>query len=292
MLIRLGYELEIQCPSPVEAFGLLDVHPDVAHRVVQTTGLQLSADVPHHFFTDTYGNRALRLTAPAGSLRLYQDIIIKDSGQPDAWDADLREVPMAELPDAVLVYLRASRYCESDLMMAEAWRLFGGIEPGWTRVRAIFDYVNDHLTFGYQFARSTRTAFEAWQEGKGVCRDFAHLAITFCRCMNIPARYANGFLGDIGVPRDPAPMDYNAWVEVWLDGGWVTLDARHNSARIGRVVVARGRDATDIPLIHTMGPHELTTFKVWAEELPPEQVDLPLASLGPAQSANGASAQP
>nr|WP_283258319.1 transglutaminase family protein [Pseudomonas sp. GX19020] len=150
--------------------------------------------------------------------------------------------------------------------MTQAWELFGNVAPGWSRVRAIFDYVNRHLTFGYEHARPTRTASEAWRERVGVCRDFAHLAITLCRCMNIPARYANGYLGDIGVAPNPAPMDFNAWCEVWLEDRWFTLDARHNEPRIGRVVIARGRDATDIPLIHSFGPHQLTKFRVWTEE--------------------------
>jgi transglutaminase-like putative cysteine protease len=171
-----------------------------------------------------------------------------------------------DLPDDVLGYLLGSRYCETDHLSDLAWKLFGRLPPGWARVQAIVDYVHNHLSFGYGYARATRTAAQAHEERVGVCRDFAHLAITLCRCMNIPARYVNGYLGDIGVPADPAPMDFSAWMEVFLDGKWYTFDPRHNVPRVGRVVIARGRDATDVPLLHSFGPHRLSLFKVWTYE--------------------------
>lgn len=177
-----------------------------------------------------------------------------------------RETPVDQLPDDILGYLLGSRYCETDHLSDKAWSLFGHLPAGWARVQAIVDYVHNRLSFGYGYARATRTAAQAHDERVGVCRDFAHLAITLCRCMNIPARYVNGYLGDIGVPADPAPMDFSAWMEVWLDGKWYTFDARHNKPRIGRVVIARGRDATDVPLLHTFGEHRLTFFKVWTYE--------------------------
>ncbi|RWR23053.1 transglutaminase family protein [Sinirhodobacter populi] len=266
MLVRLGYDIEITCDQPTEVIALLDPHPDLTGSIVRTSGLQLTPAVQHRTYTDLYGNLCLRLTAPSGATRLSRDSLVEVSGEPDPWEDTARECPVSGLPDEALGYLLASRYCETDLMMAQAWELFGNVAPGWNRVRAIFDYVNRHLTFGYEHARATRTASEAWQERVGVCRDFAHLAITLCRCMNIPARYANGYLGDIGVAPNSAPMDFNAWCEVWLEGRWFTLDARHNTPRIGRVVIARGRDATDIPLIHSFGPHQLTKFRVWTEE--------------------------
>ncbi len=174
---------------------------------------------------------------------------IRDTGAYDFIDTSLPEVPIAELPDDVLVYLLGSRYCETDHLSALAWKEFGTITPGWTRVQAIVDFVHRRLKFGYPHARATRTAAEAYQEQVGVCRDFAHLTIALCRCLNIPARYVNGYLGDIGVPKDPAPMDFSAWCEVYLGGRWCTFDARHNKPRIGRIVVAHGRDATDVPLL-------------------------------------------
>lgn len=267
MLIRLGYDLEINCQQPVELVALLDPHPEVQHQTRWQSNLILEPAVPGHVFTDTHGNLALRLTAPVGAFRMSRDWVLQNDGTPDLWDTALRETPVPALPDEVLIYLRASRYCETDLLMDRAWALFGHASPGWDRLRAIFDYVNSHLAFSYDYAKATRTAAQALDEGQGVCRDFAHLAITLCRCMNMPARYVNGYLGDIGVPPDPAPMDFNAWCEVWLDGRWHTFDARHNAPRIGRVVVARGRDATDVPLIHTYGRHDLRKFKVWTEEV-------------------------
>nr|WP_092903583.1 transglutaminase family protein [Rhodobacter sp. 24-YEA-8] len=266
MLIRLGYEIEITCGQPTEVIALLDPHPDLAGNMVRSSGVQIEPSVPNRTYIDPYGNSCLRLTAPAGAMRLSRDSLVEVEGRPDQWDETAQECSVSDLPDEALGYLLASRYCETDLMMAQAWELFGNVAPGWTRVRAIFDYVNSHLTFGYEHARATRTAAEAWRERVGVCRDFAHLAITLCRCMNIPARYANGYLGDIGVAPNPAPMDFNAWCEIWLEDRWFTLDARHNEPRIGRVVIARGRDATDIPLIHSFGPHQLTMFRVWTDE--------------------------
>jgi transglutaminase-like putative cysteine protease len=207
---------------------------------------------------------------PPGDITLRLDGTILDSGKPDEVAPNAREVPVEMLPHYLLGFLLGSRYCETDRLGQVAWDLFGGVKPGWTRVQAVCDYVHNHLTFGYPHARPTRTALEAYQEKKGVCRDFAHLMIALCRCLNIPARYVNGYLGDIGVPKDPAPMDFSAWTEVFLDNRWYTFDARHNKPRIGRIVVARGRDATDVPLINTFGPHILTTFKVWADEQVPQ----------------------
>jgi transglutaminase-like putative cysteine protease len=184
----------------------------------------------------------------------------------DAVAPDAAEIPVADLPDETLLYLVGSRYVETDKLSQIAWDHFGRSAPGWARVQAICDFVNGHIEFGYETARSTRTAYEAYVERVGVCRDFAHLAVAFCRCMNIPARYANGYLGDIGVPPDPAPMDFNAWFEVFLGGKWHTFDARHNMPRIGRILIARGRDAADIPLVNSFGPHALKAFSVVTEE--------------------------
>ncbi len=266
MHIRLGYEIGISCDHPTEVIALLDIHPEMAGRVVSTTGLRLTPGIPWRSYEDSHGNSCLRMTVPPGGVTLLRDSVIADDGRPDLWDATAQETPVGELPDDLLRYLLASRYCETDLLMETAWGLFGGVPAGWTRLRAIFDHVHERLTFGYGHARATRTAAQAYDERRGVCRDFAHLAVAFCRCMNIPARYVNGYLGDIGVPADPAPMDFNAWCEVWIGGRWVTLDARHNTPRIGRIVVARGRDAADVPLIHSFGPHRLTRFHIWTHE--------------------------
>ncbi|MER8369049.1 transglutaminase family protein [Mesorhizobium sp. M1348] len=266
MLIRLGYEIAIECAAATPVVSLLEIHRDRQADIKRQTRVLTSPSVPTRVYHDLFGNSCRRFTAPAGSFRILYDAVVEDSGEPDEVNTLAREVPVAELPDEVLGYLLGSRYCETDHLGDLAWQLFGQRPPGWARVQAIVDYVHNRLSFGYGYARSTRTAAQAHEERVGVCRDFAHLAITLCRCMNIPARYVNGYLGDIGVPADPAPMDFSAWVEVFLEGRWYTFDPRHNVPRIGRVVIARGRDATDVPLLHSFGPHRLSLFKVWTHE--------------------------
>ena len=267
MLIRYGYELTFTCPQATTMICLLDAHRERSQELRYEIPPTTIPAIPTRTYLDTFGNTVQRFIAPPGDLTITSDAVIKDSGLPDPIDLDAKEVPIEQLPDETLVFLLGSRYCETDRLADIAWRHFGSSPRGWQRVQAICDFVCDHLTFGYEYARATRTAFEAYEERIGVCRDFAHLAVAFCRCMNIPARYANGFLGDIGVPPDPAPMDYNAWFEVFLDGRWFTFDARHNTPRIGRITVARGRDATDIPLVTSFGGHTLKAFRVWTDEV-------------------------
>ncbi|QPC90267.1 transglutaminase family protein [Mesorhizobium sp. INR15] len=266
MLIRLGYEIAIECTEATPVISLLDIHKDRQADIKRQTRVLTSPSVPATVYHDLHGNACRRFTAPAGGFRILYDAVIEDSGETDAVNTLAREVPVADLPDEVLGYLLGSRYCETDHLSGLAWQLFGHLPSGWARVQAIVDYVHNRLSFGYGYARPTRTAAQAHEERVGVCRDFAHLAITLCRCMNIPARYVNGYLGDIAVPVDPAPMDFSAWMEVFLDGKWYTFDARHNTPRVGRVVIARGRDATDVPLLHSFGPHRLSLFKVWTYE--------------------------
>jgi transglutaminase-like putative cysteine protease len=269
MFIRYGYELTFNCAEPALMVCLLDAHRDQAQNIRYETPFETTPAISTETYLDSFGNHVRRFIAPAGDLTIRRDAIIEDSGQPDPVKLDAEEIAVERLPNDTLVFTLGSRYCETDKLCDVAWQLFGSTVRGWRRVQAICDFVCNHLTFGYQYARATRTAYEAYQERVGVCRDFAHLAVAFCRCMNIPARYANGFLGDIGVPPDPAPMDYNAWFEVFLDKRWFTFDARHNMPRIGRITVARGRDATDIPLATSFGPHTLKTFRVWTEEVGP-----------------------
>ena len=266
MLIRLGYEIVIECRERTPIISLLEIHPDRQPDIKRQTRVLTSPDVPTSVYQDRYGNACRRFVAPKGTFRILYDAVVEDSGQPDDVNMLAKDTPVEDLPDDVLGYLLGSRYCETDHLSELAWTLFGQMPPGWARVQAIVDYVHNRLSFGYGYARSTRTAAQAHEEQVGVCRDFAHLAITLLRCMNIPARYVNGYLGDIGVPADPAPMDFSAWVEVYLDGKWYTFDPRHNTPRIGRVVLARGRDATDVPLLHSFGPHQLDLFKVWTYE--------------------------
>jgi len=266
MLIRYGYEITLTCPRPTALVCMMSVHEDHASdmRVPETTFT--SPDVPMSTYRDLFGNRCRRLAAPAGDLMIWGDATIEDDGKLDRVALDARETPVSELPDDCLTYLMGSRYCETDRLSQIAWDTFGSVPPGWGRVQAICDFVHDHLRFDYMQASATRSAYEAYHERVGVCRDFAHLALTFCRCLNIPARYVNGHLGDIGVPVVD-PMDFSAWIEVFLDGAWRTFDPRNNIPRIGRIVIARGRDAVDVPLINSFGPHVLKSFRVWTYEV-------------------------
>lgn len=266
MLIRLGYEIAIRCDEPTPVVTLLEIHDDRQKDIRRQTPVQTTPEIGTQLYRDVYGNACRRFVAPAGGVKLVYDAVIESGEEPDAVDGGVTATPVEDLPHDVLGYLLGSRYCETDHLMNLSWQLFGHVPPGWGRVQAIMDYVHNRLSFGYGYARATRTAAQAHDERVGVCRDFAHLAVTLCRCMNIPARYVNGYLGDIGVPPDPAPMDFSAWVEVYLGDRWHTFDPRHNTQRIGRVVIARGRDATDVPLLHSFGPHALSTFKVWTYE--------------------------
>ena len=214
-----------------------------------------------------FGNVCTRVMAPPGVVEFKADFEIYDSGKPDEVVPNARQHPIEELPDDALVFLLGSRYCDTQSLSDFAWRTFGASKPGWARVQAICDFVHNHIKFGYPYARDDRTASDAHRERVGVCRDFAHLAITLCRCMNIPARYCTGYLGDIGVPPDTAPMDFSAWFEVFLDGRWLTFDARHNRPRIGRILIAYGRDAADVAISTSFGSSKLTRFKVVTEEL-------------------------
>ncbi|MDE2578677.1 MAG: transglutaminase family protein [Hyphomicrobiales bacterium] len=266
MLINCGYEITFECPAPTPMICQVDPHPSRLQSLRAQTPFAIDPPAPSHLYRDMFGNHCRRFVAAAGVSTIAHRFIVEDSGQPDAQEADAAEIPVADLPDETLVYLVGSRYCETDRLSQIAWDLFGKVEPGWPRVQAICDFVHNHIRFGYENARATRTALEAYEERVGVCRDFAHLAVALCRCMNIPARYCNGYLGDIGVPYDPTPMDFNAWFEVYLGGQWLTFDARHNMARIGRVLIARGRDAADIPIMNSFGPHALKNFVVYTSE--------------------------
>jgi len=267
MLITYGFDITITVPQVTPIITLLDVHDSRRSDLRAEAPFVTRPDVPVKVYRDLFGNICRRMVAPKGTFGFMINGTIRDSGVPDPVDESLPEVPISKLPDDVLVYLLGSRYCETDHLSDMAWKRFGTLPPGWKRVQAIVDFVHDRLSFSYQHARATRTAAEAYEERIGVCRDFAHLTIALCRCLNIPARYVNGYLGDIGVPKDPAPMDFSAWCEVYLGGRWCTFDARHNTPRIGRIVIARGRDATDVSLIHTFGQHMLNSFKVWTDEV-------------------------
>jgi transglutaminase-like putative cysteine protease len=267
MLIRLGYDIRFDIPSPTAIVALLNIHPSRVDDLREPDEVRTSPELRTTSYVDCFGNRCCRLLAPQGAIQLWNSTLIEDSGLPDAQNPEAKETPVDSLPDSTLQFLLASRYCEVDLLSSIALEFFGNIEPGWTRVQAICDWVHEKITFGYNFARPTKTAAEVFVERTGVCRDFQHLAITFCRCLHIPARYATGYLGDIGVPPAPFPMDFSAWFEVYLDNRWWAFDARHNQPRIGRVLMATGRDAADVALTTSFGKTNLTKFEVIADEV-------------------------
>lgn len=267
MQIRFGYEIIYQCPQPTPMILTLHSHYSRASDLIRPDMLCVDPPVPITMYRDGFGNWCSRIVAPAGRIRLTADGLIRDHGLAEPVLLNAQQLPVEQLPQETLVFLLASRYCETDLLMETAWQLFGQTPPGWARVQAICDYVNRHITFGYQFARSTKTAWQAWNERQGVCRDYAHLAITFCRCLNIPARYCTAYLGDIGVPPVDAPMDFAGSMEVFLGGAWHPFDPRNNQPRIGRILIARGRDAADVAITTTYGPHTLESFRVWTDEV-------------------------
>jgi transglutaminase-like putative cysteine protease len=249
----------------------LNIHHTRAADLVRADNLLTDPWLPVTLYRDGFGNWCTRLVAPPGRLRVSADAIVNDHGLAEPVVSNAWQHPVELLPEETLVYLLASRYCDTENLSAVAWNLFGNSVPGWLRVQAICDFVHQHIEFGYQFARPTRTASEAFYEQRGVCRDYAHLAIALCRCMNIPARYCTGYLGDIGVPPMAAPMDFAGWFEAYIGDAWYTFDARNNAPRVGRVLIARGRDAADVAISMTFGPNLLEGFRVWADELQPLQ---------------------
>ena len=263
--IRIGYELVYTFPQPTPLIAVLGAHDTRAGDTIVSDQLATDPAVPIQRYRDDFGNWCSRLVAPAGEIRLYGDGVVRDSGMPDPVEPGAIQHAVEDLPPEVLAFLLGSRYCETDRLSDEAWRLFGQTAPGWARVQAICDFVHQQIAFGYQHARPTKSALDAYNERLGVCRDYAHLAITFCRCLNIPARYCTGYLGDIGIPPVDLPMDFSGWFEAYLGGRWYTFDPRHNTPRIGRVPIAYGRDAADVPITYTFGPNLLQSFKVWTD---------------------------
>jgi transglutaminase-like putative cysteine protease len=267
MQIRVGYEFIYNCPQPTPMILALSIHYSLASRIVRPDHLITSPAVPVTAYRDGFGNWCSRIVAPAGRIKVTTDALVNDSGEPDVVALSAQQIPVEYLPEEALVFLLGSRYCETDQMSDITWQLFGNGPTGWARVQAICDFVHKHIVFGYEHARRTRTAWETYNERRGVCRDYAHLAITFCRCMNIPARYCTGYLGDIGLPPPYAPMDFAAWFEAYLGDRWYAFDPRNNQPRIGRILIARGRDACDVALASTFGPNTVENFKVWTDEV-------------------------
>jgi transglutaminase-like putative cysteine protease len=259
MKIRIGYELSYVCPRPTPVILMLNVHYTRVPDLITPDYVLTRPALPMSGYRDLYGNWCTRLVLPAGETRIFSESTVNDTGNPDLIAADAPATAIEALPDDVLPFLLGSRYCETDVLLPAAWERFGTGPTGWAKVQAICDFVHGHVRFGYEHARPTKTALDTYREKQGVCRDFAHLAVALCRCMNIPARYCTGYLGDIGVPVSPEPMDFSGWFEAYLGGRWYTFDARHNTPRIGRILIARGRDAADVAIT--------TSFRVTTDEV-------------------------
>jgi transglutaminase-like putative cysteine protease len=268
MLIRAGYDAAFDFAEQTAVLLMPYVHPSRIHTLREAERLSVTPPCPVAEYADIYGNRCGRTVVPAGRVAFHCDLLVEDNGLPDVqvWDAFQHQVQ--DLPSDVLVFLLASRYCEVDGELRDiAWSTFGHLPAGWPLVQAVCDFVHGHIQFDYMQARATRTALDAYRERTGVCRDYMHLAVTFCRCLNIPARYCTGYLGDISTPRSASPMDFSAWFEVYLGGTWHTFDARNNTPRVGRILMARGRDAADVALTTTFGVNQLASFQVWTDEV-------------------------
>ncbi len=266
MKIAIGFEMIYDFPQPTPMLLMVNVHYSRASDIIVPDTLTVDPGTPYTHYRDGFGNWCTRLVAPAGRVRIASAGTVLDAGQQDfmhgtAWQHDVQD-----LPEETLIYLLGSRYCETDLLTSTAWSLFGHTPLGWPRVQAVCDWVHNHIKFDYAHARPTKTAAEAYHERVGVCRDYAHLALTFCRCLNIPARYCTGYLSDIGQPYNAAPMDFAGWFEAYLGGEWRMFDPRNNAPRMGRVLIGQGRDATDVAITNTFGPNNLSSFKVWTHE--------------------------
>ena len=267
MEIRVGFEIAYAAVAPTPMVIMLCIHPSRFSDIVGTESIIAEPNVPIGFYRDSFGNVCGRLVAPAGGVTLRGGALLRDSGLPDVMVPTAQQVPIDQLPDELLLYLMPSRYCETDKLTDTAWSLFGHTAPGFARVMAIIEFVHNHVTFGYQHAHHMKSAHDVYAQGTGVCRDFAHLALTFCRCMNIPARYCTGYMGDIGIPPDPAPMDFSGWFQAYLSGQWHTFDARHVHPRIGRILMGAGRDAADVALTTSFGRMDLVKFVVVSDEV-------------------------
>ena len=265
--IRTGFDIAFESAQPTPMILMLNVHPSRTGDLSSPELLTFDPPTPFRVYRDDFDNVCTRVVAPIGRMHVRADFRVRDSGEPDVVAPGARQTEVQDLPDDILIYLLGSRYCDTDKLAPLAWSLFGNVPKGWPLVQAIVDYAHQRLRFDYMMADSTRTAHDAHEARVGVCRDFAHLSVALCRCMNIPARYCTGYLGDIRIPALPDPMDFSAWFDVYLDGTWYTLDARHNTPRVGRILMARGRDAADCAISTNFGFQQLVQFHVHTDEV-------------------------
>ncbi len=267
MRIHIGCEMTFDFPQETPLIAMLNVHHSRVSDLEHPDVLVTSPAVPVESYRDSFGNWCNRFVAPPGRFTFGTDAVIRDPGTPEILDRNAAQHAVEHLPSDTMMFLLPSRFCESDLLAGDAWRMFGDTPPGAARVQAVCDFVHNHIVFNYGLARPTRTAAQAYEERSGVCRDFAHLAVAFCRALNIPTRYCTGYISDIGQPKPWASMDFAAWMEVYIGGRWRAYDPRNNAPRIGRALIAYGRDAADVPLTHIFGPGVLAEFKVWTDEI-------------------------
>jgi len=267
MKIRVGFEIAYSAAQPTPMVTMLSIHPSRYSDIIGKETITAEPNVPIRYYRDSFDNVCGRLVAPAGGVTLRGNALVRDSGLHDAVAPDAQQLPIEQLPDEMLLFLMASRYCEIDKLTDIAWTLFGNTQPGWQRVVAICEFVHDHVTFGYKHADHMKSAHDVYEQRAGVCRDFAHLALTFCRCMGIPARYCTGYMGDIGIPPDGEPMDVSGWFEAYLSGRWYTFDPRQAHPRIGRILMGTGGDAADVALTTSFGRMDLTKFLVVSDEV-------------------------
>ncbi len=267
MHIRVGCEFRYEATWPTPTVMQVQSHPDGAHQVLHEEW-QTTPDLPMNVYRDIYGNLCQRLMLVPGENVLRYDATVAVTDGYDEINTDAVQMPVEELPGEVLLYTLPSRFCLSDLLSDAAWQLFGQTKPGWERVQTISDWVHNNIRFQYGTSTQITTALDVYEQRVGVCRDFTHLAITFCRALNIPTRYVFGYIPDIGVPPPDEPMDFCAWMEVYLSGRWWTFDPRNNTPRMGRVLIGRGRDALDVAMVTTYGGPTLREMIVWADEVP------------------------
>ncbi len=267
MRLRIGYSLTYEFEQPTPMVTMLSVHYSRVSDLLGPDLMMTEPSTSYASYRDSFGNWCDRLVAPAGQFTMRADTMINVSGLPDEVAPMAVQHAVEDLPEETLLFLLPSRYCESDKLLETAWQLFGQTPPTWERVQRISEWVHQHVSFGYQWARPSKTAWETFHEQQGVCRDFAHLGVALSRAMNIPARYCTGYLGDIGVPVSPDPMDFSGWFEVFMGGRWLTVDPRNLVPRIGRVLIGHGRDAADVAITTTFGPNVLKDFQVWTHEV-------------------------